>query len=1370
MKIIKMTKDDPPSTSQSQPDVSELLRVLTQLLTSQSQPVSKPDPFDETVETFDTYMKRFNTYLATNKLENKSDPEKVNLLIDSLNPKTHQILVDLTAPDEPNKKTFAQIQTLLTNHFNPVASVIVERHRFLLRQQELTETVAQYVAELKKIAARCDFTCQNCKKSTADDHLKSQFTRGVKDDAIRIKLLAEADPHATTFEQAVKNAVVIEASQAESKELKTDRKPENTQSVNKIGNKKSETYRNYRSKSRQNPNDSRNNHRNAPKKNHHSSDPDNQGKCLRCGLDNHTTDKCKLSRSVRCHKCNKNGHLSRICQSSKRNADPASKTEKKPSNSERTNYIAPTYDDFDGIFGCGQVRAKFSLQKPEWDIIEVTLIVNGVDFLFEVDTGSPITIIPKSKLKGLKLPNARKNEDRFCEYLGKVFQPELTATVQVTYRNVTETLPLYIVDDDEAQTLVGREWLRKLGMTKDILNFSKVNNVTSVPEAETLRIHLMEKFSDTCTQKVGKIPNAQCSLILKEDAKPIFIKPRPLPYSLEAKVNDELEKMQKEGIIEKTENCPWGTPLVPVEKSDGSIRVCANYKLTVNPQLKEYRYPMPSSEYIFNRLRGKYFCIFDIYRAYLHYGMDAASAAILALSTHLGTFLVWRLFFGVAIAPNAWQDLMDKLIADLEGTSVYIDDFVVSGNTVCECFERVKRLFEKLAANDIHINLRKSKFFCTEIVYLGYKIDQFGLHKADEKVRDLLDAPRPENADDVRCLVGMVNYYAKFIPDAASILHPLTQLLHKNAKFAWNGDCEAAFRKIKMEIASDRVLVPYSTMLPVTLATDASPYGLSGVLSHVLNHQERPIAFASRSLTKAEAHYSQIDREATAVVWAIKKFYQYLYGRKFTLIVDNKPLTFIFNPSKDISTVTASRLVRYAMFLSGFDYIVEHRKAEHHKNADYLSRAPRKCDNNALDTDSVINVKQIRTISDEIINAKRICEEISKDPDLSILRDNLFKGEETNPEFCLEFGMILKGQRVVIPKTLQPQILRQLHSAHIGVVRMKKLARRFCWWRGIDNDIEKLVKSCSACCLVQKNPKQITHHWEAPTKKFERIHMDYAGPVDNFYFFVIIDSFTKWPEIIVEKHAPTSDSTIKNLSEFFGRFGNPQMLVSDNATIFKSTQFVEFCRQRGIQQRFCAPGHPATNGQAEIFVQILKKALKTMIGPIPERVSRFLQKYRSTPLSSSDDTPSERLYGVNIRTEMDLLTYREPKNDPEQIDNRSADFAVGNRVQSCNYVGEKWKFGTISKTLGKAHFMVKLDDGYELKRNSNQLRKCNVPPPVSDPNPRIQRSNLRTRSTIFPAMEERRTADQGANDRRTASQPTAAPALNASVSRLPREL
>ena len=195
----------------------------------------------------------------------------------------------------------------------------------------------------------------------------------------------------------------------------------------------------------------------------------------------------------------------------------------------------------------------------------------------------------------------------------------------------------------------------------------------------------------------------------------------------------------------------------------------------------------------------------------------------------------------------------------------------------------------------------KCQFFQEKITYCRHEVDRHGLHKTQDKIDAVVNAPQPENTQQVRSFLGLINYYHKFLPNLATVLSPLNKLLQHERKWKWTKECEEAFTKLKELITSDMVLTHYDPELPLRLACDASPVGIGAVLSHIMDDgTERPIAYASRTLNKAERNCSQIDKEALALVWGVKKFHLYLFGKHFTLVNDHEPLTSIFSPRKGV--------------------------------------------------------------------------------------------------------------------------------------------------------------------------------------------------------------------------------------------------------------------------------------------------------------------------------------------------------------------------------------------------------------------------------------------------------------------------------------
>ena len=392
----------------------------------------------------------------------------------------------------------------------------------------------------------------------------------------------------------------------------------------------------------------------------------------------------------------------------------------------------------------------------------------------------------------------------------------------------------------------------------------------------------------------------------------------------------ELARLQEEGIISPIEYSPWASGVAKRDTKD--VRLCGDYKVTINPVIREDKFPLPRVEDIFvNMAGGKRFSKIDLKNAYLQMEVEETSKQYLTINTHKGLFRYNRLPFGIKTAPSIWQRAMEQTLQGIPNVEVMLDDIIVTGKSDAAHLENLEAVLKRLAEKNLRINVQKCRFFMERIEYCGHEIDKDGLHKTNAKIEAVQNAPRPQDVSSVRGFLGLVNYYHRFLPNLSSVLHPLNQLLEKDHTWEWSRECEDAFKEAKRLVTSEQVLAHYDPDLPVRVACDASPYGLGAVLSHVMTDgSEKPVAFASRTLNRAERNYSQIDKEALALVWGIRKFNHYLYGRRFTLVTDHQPLTAIFHPEKGIPAMAAARMQRYALQLAAHDYKIKYRTSSKH--------------------------------------------------------------------------------------------------------------------------------------------------------------------------------------------------------------------------------------------------------------------------------------------------------------------------------------------------------------------------------------------------------------------------------------------------------
>ena len=459
-----------------------------------------------------------------------------------------------------------------------------------------------------------------------------------------------------------------------------------------------------------------------------------------------------------------------------------------------------------------------------------------------------------------------------------------------------------------------------------------------------------------------------------------------------------------------------------------------------------------------------------------------------------------------------------------------------------------------------------------------------------------------------------------------------------------------------------------------------------------------------------------------------------MYGRKFSLITDHKPLSTILSPNKGIPSLAAARMQRWALLLSAYTYDISYRPTKLHANADALSRLPLSTNEKigGVCFDSIFNLGQLEALP---LTAKQLALATSTDSILSKVLRYTQTGwpssvsHELKPyfnckhELTIEGNCVMWGIRVLVPLKYRSKVLNELHQDHPGISRMKAIARSHVWWPGVDSDIDTLVKSCEPCLSVKPSPpKSPLNPWLWPAKPWVRIHVDFAGPLYGKTYFIIVDAHSKWPEVF-EMTSTTTSKTIDILRQVFAAYGLPDQLVSDNGPQFSSEEFQLFLKCNGIKHCRTAPYRPATNGAAERFVQTLKKSI--MAGRRDKRsdqhkLSSFLLKYRSTPHAVTGVPPSTLFLNRHIKTVLDLLKpdYGRQVLEKQSLQKQAYDghshernFMIGDdvmvKIHRHNCV--TWQPGTVVEKLGPVSYIVNLRSGSRRRCHIDQILRREVP-------------------------------------------------------------
>ncbi len=932
-------------------------------------------------EEWTSYAERLDNYFLANDVE--TEAKKRAVLLSVCGAKTYQLIRSLVAPRKPADLQYSELVEEVRKHFNPKPSVIVERFQFHSRVQQAGESVATYVAELRRLSQHCQFA------KTLEDMLRDRLVCGIGDARIQRRLLSET---ALDFSKALELAQAMEAADRNAHNLQKASGPLHSTAMHAVRKQGS-----------------------------------GMGGCFRCG-GGHVGSECRFRETV-CHACGKKGHLARVCRSSARGAKQnwsERKTSAQHANFVRDEEGGGEEEDTSAVYRMFRVTARRS------DPLYVTLQVHQKALRMELDTGVSVSVISEETFRSTwtreQRPCLQPSEAKLHTYTGEEIPVEGVIQTEVDHKGQKKALPLLVVHGN-GPSLLGRDWLQELH-----LDWGAIHKVHTEDQLQ----QILDDNEEVFKEELGLIQGVQAKLQVDQQVCPRFCKPRAVPYSLRKKVDLELERLEEEGVLERVEFAEWAAPIVPVVKEDGAVRICGDYKLTVNRACKLDAYPLPKIEDLFASLSGgKHFTKLDLTHAYQQLELEASSRPYVTINTQRGLYQYTRLPFGISSAPAIFQRTMESLLQGIDQVVVYIDDILVTGSSDEEHLRHLQEVLLRLKRAGMRLKKKKCVFLAPEVEYLGHRISQAGLQPTQGKVQAIAEAPRPQTVTEVKAFVGLVNYYGKFLRNLATTLAPLYQLLQKNAAWKWGQAQEEAFSKAKELLQSPQLLVHYDSTKELVLSCDASPYGIGAVLAHRMpDGSEKPIGFASRTLAPAEKRYAQVDKESLAIVWGVKKFHAYLWGRRFTIYTDHKPLMYLFDSEKAISPMASARVQRWALTLSAYEYEIEYRPSKDQANADGLSRLPLHLEPSQVPQpgDTVLLMERLESSP---VTAAAIQAWTGKDLVLSKVRRHTLHGwpgdtsDELTPyarrkdELSVESGCVLWGSRVVVPPQGRVRVMEE---------------------------------------------------------------------------------------------------------------------------------------------------------------------------------------------------------------------------------------------------------------------------------------------------------------------------------------------------------
>ncbi len=435
------------------------------------------------------------------------------------------------------------------------------------------------------------------------------------------------------------------------------------------------------------------------------------------------------------------------------------------------------------------------------------------------------------------------------------------------------------------------------------------------------------------------------------DEVPFKHRHRRIPPGMFDEVREHLKQLAAAGIIRRSHS-PWSSGVVLARKKDGKLRMCVDYR-ALNQRTVKDAYALPRIDEVLDALAGaKYYTVLDMKSGYYQVEVAEEHKDRTAFSVGpLGFYEHNRLPFGLSNAPATYQRLMEDCFGDLNTKIcfIYLDDVIIFSDSYEQHIERLELVFLKLRQCGLKLSPKKCSFLKDKVKYVGHIVSSEGIEADPAKIEKVVNWPRPVNAEEVRQFLGFAGYYRRFVANFSAVARPLTDIMPTTAPkkrrsksspsprvWHWGPEQEEAFQSLKDILSSPPVLGFPDFTRPFELHVDACQKGLGAVLCQEQDGRKRVIYYASRGLSKTEQHYPAHKLEFLSLKWAItEKFYDYLYGQKFTVLTDNNPLTYVLTSAKLDATGH-----RWLAALSSFNFEIKYRPGNGNTDADAMSRHP----------------------------------------------------------------------------------------------------------------------------------------------------------------------------------------------------------------------------------------------------------------------------------------------------------------------------------------------------------------------------------------------------------------------------------------------